>query len=144
MKTYSAKPREIDRKWHLIDAKDVALGRLASQVASILRGKHKPIYTPHIDTGDFVVVINAEKVKLTGNKLENKMKYRHSGYPGGLKVTPISKQMVENPEKVIEDAVWGMIPHNSLGREVIKKMKVYRGEEHPHKAQKPKKKEIVI
>jgi large subunit ribosomal protein L13 len=144
MKTYSAKPKEIERKWHLIDAKDLPLGRLASQVASILRGKHKAIFTPHIDTGDFVIVINAEKIKLTGNKIHNKMKYRHSGYPGGLKETPIAKQLAEKPEDVIWDAVWGMIPHNRLGRDVIKKMKVYRGPEHPHKAQNPEKKELAI
>lgn len=143
-KTYSAKPKEIVRKWFLVDAKDVPLGRLASQVASILRGKHKPVFTPHIDTGDFVIVINSAKIKLTGNKINKKIKYRHSGYPGGLKETPVAKQLAENPEDVIWDAVWGMIPHNRLGREVIKKLKVYSGEEHPHKAQNPEMKELAI
>lgn len=143
-KTYSAKPGEIEKKWYLIDAKDVPLGRLSTQVATLLRGKHKPVFTPHIDTGDFVVVINAEKIKLTGNKLQNKVKYSHSGYPGGLKEMPISKQIAEKPEEVIRDAVWGMIPHNRLGREVIKKLRVYKGEAHPHKAQNPEKKDIVL
>ncbi|MRS12681.1 MAG: 50S ribosomal protein L13 [Actinobacteria bacterium] len=138
MKTYYAKPGEVEREWLLVDATDVPLGRLASEVASILKGKRKPQYTPNVDTGDFVIVVNASKVKLTGNKLADKKKYRHSGYPGGLKETPISEMLAKRPERVIEGAVKGMLPKNTLGRAMGKKLKVYGGAEHPHEAQSPR------
>ncbi|NLK52457.1 MAG: 50S ribosomal protein L13 [Syntrophomonadaceae bacterium] len=137
MKTYMAKPGEIQRKWYVIDATNKTLGRLSSEIAVILRGKHKPVYTPHVDTGDHVIVINAEKVKLTGNKLQNKKHTYHTGYPGGLKSIDYRTMLQKNPERVIEIAVKGMIPHNRLGRTMFKKLKVYRGPEHPHQAQKP-------
>ncbi len=137
MKTYVPKKEEIERKWYVIDAAGKPLGRLATQIATILRGKHKPIYTPFMDTGDYVIVINAEKVILTGGKEEKKVYYRHSGYPGGLKVIPYKKMKEKYPERVIRIAVKGMIPHNSLGRKMLKKLKVYRGAEHPHEAQMP-------
>lgn len=137
MTTYMAKPQEVVRKWYVIDATDKTLGRLATEVARLLRGKHKPIFTPHVDTGDHVIVVNAAKVKLTGNKLQNKQYIRHSGYPGGLKVMPYEELMQKKPEKAIELAVKGMIPHNSLGRKTFKKLKVYRGPDHPHQAQMP-------
>ncbi|MGE5453887.1 MAG: 50S ribosomal protein L13 [Methylocystaceae bacterium] len=137
MKTYMAKPEEIQRKWFVIDAEGQSLGRLASEVATILRGKHTPYYTPHVDTGDFVIVINAEKVVLTGNKLKQKKYYYHTGYPGGIKEVPYEIMMVKRPEKAVELAVKGMLPHNRLGRAQFKKLKVYRGTEHPHNAQKP-------
>lgn len=138
LKTYYAKPGEVEREWLLVDATDIPLGRLASEVASILKGKRKPQYTPNVDTGDFVIVVNASKVKLTGNKLADKMKYRHSGYPGGLKETPISEMLAKRPERVIEGAVKGMLPKNTLGRAMGKKLKVYGGAEHPHEAQNPR------
>lgn len=138
MKTYYAKPGEVEREWLVVDATDMVLGRLASEVATILRGKHKPQYTPHVDTGDFVIVVNASKVMLTGNKLANKMKYRHSGFPGGLKEVPISEMLAKRPERVIQGAVKGMLPKNTLGRQMLKKLKVYAGPEHPHQAQKPR------
>ncbi len=138
MKTYHAKPGEVTREWLLVDATDIALGRLASQVASILRGKTKPTYTPHVDTGDFVVVVNASKVKLTGNKLADKSKFSHSGYIGGLKERKISVELAKRPDRVIEGAVKGMLPKNTLGRAMGKKLKVYAGPEHPHKAQNPR------
>jgi large subunit ribosomal protein L13 len=138
MKTHSTKPSEITREWWLVDADGVVLGRLASEVAKRLRGKHKPIYSPHLDTGDHVVVVNAAKVVLTGNKLTQKQAYRHSGYPGGLKAVPYSKLMAERPEMAIEKAVKGMLPSNKLGRAMLKKLKVYAGEEHTHEAQNPK------
>ncbi|KUK48026.1 MAG: 50S ribosomal protein L13 [Actinobacteria bacterium 66_15] len=138
MKTYYAKPGEVEREWLLVDATDIPLGRLASEVASILKGKRKPQYTPNVDTGDFVVVVNASKVKLTGNKLADKKKYRHSGYPGGLKETPISEMLAKRPERVIEGAVKGMLPKNTLGRAMGKKLKVYGGPDHPHQAQNPR------
>lgn len=138
MKTYYAKPGEVKREWLLVDATDIPLGRLASEVASILKGKRKPQYTPNVDTGDFVVVVNASKVKLTGNKLADKKKYRHSGYPGGLKETPISEMLAKRPERVIEGAVKGMLPKNTLGRAMGKKLKVYGGPDHPHQAQNPR------
>ncbi|HCX90973.1 MAG: 50S ribosomal protein L13 [Deltaproteobacteria bacterium CG_4_9_14_3_um_filter_44_9] len=137
MKTFSAKKNEVERKWCLIDANGKILGRLASQIAVRLRGKHNPIYTPHIDTGDFVIVINAEKVLLTGKKLKQKVYYRHSGYPGGIKSTTAEKLQQKNPEDLISLVVKGMLPKNSLGRNMIKKLKVYAGEEHPHQAQNP-------
>ncbi|MBO8136851.1 MAG: 50S ribosomal protein L13 [Desulfotomaculum sp.] len=135
--TYMAKPKEVERKWYVIDAEGKPLGRLAAEVARILRGKHKPTYTPHVDTGDHVIVLNAEKVVLTGNKLRQKMYYRHSGYPGGLKQMTYEHFLQKSPEKVVEKAVKGMLPKNSLGRKMFKKLKVYRGAEHPHQAQKP-------
>ncbi len=137
MSTYMAKPNEVERKWYVVDAADKVLGRLASEVAVILRGKHKPTFTPHVDTGDFVIVINAEKVKLTGNKLKQKQYRRHSGHPGGLKSIDYGTLLQKNPEKAVRLAVKGMLPHNKLGRAQIKKLKVYRGAEHNHQAQKP-------
>lgn len=137
MKSYVAKPHEVERKWYVVDANGQTLGRLATQVASILRGKHKPIYTPHVDTGDHVIIINAEKIHLTGNKLQDKRYYRHSGYVGGIKSTTAGELLNRHPERVIRAAVWGMIPHNRLGRQIIKKLKVYAGNEHPHEAQVP-------
>ncbi|MEM9187870.1 MAG: 50S ribosomal protein L13 [Myxococcota bacterium] len=135
--TVSAKANEVERSWYVVDAEGQTLGRLASKVAFILRGKHRPSFTPHVDTGDFVVVINAEKVKLTGNKLENKMWYRHSGIPGGFKATPYKELLEKRPEWAIEKAVRGMLPKNTLGRTCGKKLKVYAGPTHPHAAQKP-------
>ncbi|NLT20725.1 MAG: 50S ribosomal protein L13 [Syntrophomonadaceae bacterium] len=137
MKSYMAKPTEVDRAWYVIDASGQTLGRLSSEVASILRGKHKPTYTPHIDTGDFVIIINAEKIQLTGDKLLQK-KYRyHTGYPGGLKEMDYKTLLEKRPERAIEVAVKGMLPHNRLGAQMYRKLKVYRGSEHPHQAQKP-------
>lgn len=132
-----AKPDQIDRKWYVVDAKGKTLGRLASEVAKILRGKHKPEYTPHIDTGDFVIVVNAEQVELTGKKLTDKIYYRHSGYPGGLKQVTAGELREKRPERMIEYAVKGMLPKGSLGRKQFKKLKVYAGSEHPHEAQQP-------
>ncbi|MGA7875063.1 MAG: 50S ribosomal protein L13 [Desulfoferrobacter sp.] len=139
MKTVSAKFEADRRKWIVVDAEDQVLGRLASQIAMRLRGKHLPQFTPHVDVGDFVVVINAEKVKLTGRKWDQKVYYRHSGYIGGLKAVTARKLNQENPEKIIRLAVWGMLPKNRLGRKLIKKLKVYRGSDHPHEAQQPTK-----
>ncbi len=138
MKTHTTKPNEITREWWLVDADGVVLGRLASEVAKRLRGKHKPSYSPHLDTGDHVVVVNASKIVLTGAKLTDKEMYRHSGYPGGLRTTPYSKLMVERPEAAVEKAVKGMLPSNKLGRAMLKKLKVYAGSEHPHEAQNPR------
>jgi large subunit ribosomal protein L13 len=135
--TYSPKPGEIERHWHVIDAADVVLGRLATHAATLLRGKHKPVFAPHVDTGDFVIVINAGKVALTGNKRHTKIAYRHSGYPGGLKAVRYEELLTKRPERAIEQAVRGMLPHNRLGRQLIKKLKVYAGPEHPHAAQQP-------
>lgn len=135
--TYIAKPAEIERKWYVVDAEGKTLGRLASQIAMILRGKNKPIYTPHVDTGDYVIVINAEKVVLTGKKLDQKMHRHHTSYPGGLKETPYRKLLAEKPELVISEAVRGMLPKGPLGRKMLKKLKVYRGPEHNNQAQKP-------
>ncbi len=143
MRTYSPKPGDITRQWHVIDATDVVLGRLASQAATLLRGKHKTVYAPHVDSGDYVVIINADKVALTGNKREQKVVYRHSGFPGGLSTKAYSRLLEEDPRKAVEKAVRGMIPHNRLGRQVIKKLKVYRGPEHPHAAQAPQPYEIT-
>jgi len=137
VRTYMAKAGEVQRKWYLIDAEGKTLGRVATEVARILRGKHKPIYTPHVDTGDHVIVINAAKVKVTGKKYTDKLYYRHTGYPGGIKVTNFADMLRRKPEQVIEKAVWGMIPHNRLGRKVFKKLRVYPGPDHPHAAQKP-------
>ena len=136
MRTYTPKPGEVQRAWHVIDASDVVLGRLASQTANLLRGKHKPTFAPHVDGGDFVIIVNAEKVSLSGNKRVTKMAYRHSGYPGGLTATPIGVLLDKDPRKAIEKAVWGMLPKNRLGRQMLKKLKVYSGPNHPHEAQK--------
>jgi len=137
MKTQFAKKSDIDRKWYVVDAKDIVLGKLAVKVAVHLRGKNKPVFTPNSDTGDFIIVINAEKIKLTGNKVNDKVYYHHSGYIGGIKAKT-AKELLENkPETIIEKAVWGMLPKNRLGRAMIKKLKVYRGTEHPHQAQAP-------
>ena len=137
MRTYSPKAGEITRTWHVIDATDVVLGRLASNVAKLLRGKHKTIFAPHVDTGDFVIIINADKVVLTGDKKKQKMDYRHSGFPGGLRATSYSDLLESNPRRVVEKAVKGMLPHNKLGRQQITKLKVYSGSDHPHAAQSP-------
>jgi large subunit ribosomal protein L13 len=137
MKTISARKTDVTKKWHVIDADGLVVGRLAARVAAILRGKNKPIFTPHVDTGDFVVIVNADKVRFTGNKLDKKMYYRHSGYPGGLKTTTAKEVMKESPEKVIYSAVRGMLPKNKLGRQQFKKLKIYSGADHPHGAQNP-------
>jgi large subunit ribosomal protein L13 len=141
MKTYSPKAKDIEREWWVIDATDKTLGRIATQVANLLMGKHKSIYAPHIDTGDYVVVINAAKVRVTGKKAEQKVYYRHSGYPGGLKSQRLEELFSKDPARVIELAVKGMLPHNSLGRAMFKKLKIYPGNEHPHQAQVRKKDE---
>jgi large subunit ribosomal protein L13 len=137
VRTYSPKPGDVQRQWHVIDATDVVLGRLASQTAILLRGKHKPVYAPHVDTGDFVIVVNAEKVALTGDKRRQKLDYRHSGRPGGLKAMSYEELLEKNPRRAVEKAVKGMLPHNSLGRQMLTKLKVYAGPEHPHQAQQP-------
>jgi len=137
MKTYTPKKGEIEQKWYVVDAEGKVLGRLATKVASVLRGKHKPQYTPFLDTGDHVIVVNAAKVVLTGNKRDNKVYYRHSGYPGGLKQTTCKEIMETHPERVVMMAVKGMLPHNALGRAMLKKLRVYAGPEHDHEAQKP-------
>ena len=142
MKTFYAKPAEVEREWLLVDATDLVLGRMATQIASILKGKNKPIYTPGVDTGDFVVVINAEKVRVTGNKADQKMYYRHSQYPGGLKETSYKRMMETHPTRIIEKAVKGMLPKNTLGRAMGMKLKVYAGPDHPHEAQNPRKIEL--
>ena len=138
MKTYSAKPGEISRDWYVVDAEGKTLGRLATQIADTLRGKNKPAYTPHVDTGDFVVVVNAEKISVTGQKRSEKMYYRHSGYPGGLKSRTLNDMLERRPEEVIRLAVKGMLPKNRLARKQLTKLKVYAGPEHPHVAQQPK------
>ncbi len=137
MKTYSAKQQDVERAWHLIDLEGKTVGRAATEIATLLRGKHKPTYTPHVDTGDFVVVINADKVVFKGNKLTDKFYFRHSGYPGGLKVMSAEELLAHKPEDVIRFAVRGMLPKTKLGRQIIKKFKVYAGSEHPHAAQNP-------
>ena len=137
MRTYSPKPGDVQREWHVIDAADVVLGRLAVQAATLLRGKHKPTYAPHMDSGDFVVVINAGKIALTGDKRETKLAYRHSGYPGGLRSTTVGELLDKDPRKAVEKAVWGMLPKNKLSRQQLRKLKVYAGPEHPHTAQQP-------
>jgi large subunit ribosomal protein L13 len=143
VRTYSPKPGEVDRVWHVIDAEDVVLGRLASNVATLLRGKHKPTFAPHVDTGDFVVIVNAEKVVLTGNKRDQAFAYRHSGYPGGLRKQSFGELLETKPERLLEKVVKGMLPKNKLGRAQGKKLKVYAGPDHPHAAQKPKPFEIA-
>jgi len=137
VRTYSPKPGDVERQWYVIDATDVVLGRLATQVATLLRGKHKPVFAPHVDTGDFVIVVNAGKVALTGSKREQKMAYSHSGFPGGLSSTSYVQLLEQNPRRAVEKAVRGMLPHNRLGRQQITKLKVYAGPEHPHQAQQP-------
>ncbi len=137
MKTYAPRPRDIERRWYVVDANDVVLGRLASEVAAILKGKHKPIYAPHADTGDHVVVINARGIRLTGGKETKKLAYRHSGHPGGLTETPYDRLLDERPAFVVQKAVKGMLPKNSLGRSMLRKLQVYEGAEHPHAAQRP-------
>jgi large subunit ribosomal protein L13 len=136
-KTYSAKPAEVERRWYVIDAENQVLGRLASQIAMVLRGKHKPQFTPHVDTGDFVVVTNADKVALSGKKHDLKTYFSHSHYPGGVKIEHVKDLLQKKPELVVERAVWGMLPHNTLGRQLFRKLKVYAGPEHPHAAQCP-------
>jgi large subunit ribosomal protein L13 len=142
MKTFSAKPAEVKRDWFVVDADGKTLGRLASEIARRLRGKHKPEYTPHVDTGDYIVVVNAEKVRVTGNKAKDKMYYKHTGYIGNLKSTNFTKMIQEHPERVLELAVKGMLPKNSLGRAMFKKMRVFAGSEHTHQAQQPQALEI--
>ena len=137
MRTFTPKPGDIERRWHVIDANDVVLGRLATQAAVLLRGKHKATFAPHIDMGDFVIIINADKVALTGKKREQKLAYRHSGYPGGLRSVSYTELLEKNPQRAVEKAIRGMLPKNSLGREVLSKLKVYVGPEHPHAAQQP-------
>jgi large subunit ribosomal protein L13 len=142
VRTYSPKPGEVTRAWHVIDAEDVVLGRLATQVATLLRGKHKPTFAPHVDTGDFVIVVNAEKVVLTGNKRDQKFAYRHSGYPGGLRKRTFGEMLDTRPDRLLEKVIKGMLPKNKLGRAQGKKLKVYAGPDHPHAAQQPKPFEI--
>lgn len=137
MKTWNAKPADVDRQWYVVDAEGQTLGRLATRIADTLRGKRKPTFTPHVDTGDFVVVVNAEKIVVTGNKLQQKLYYRHSGYPGGLRSRTLAAELERRPTEVIRKAVKGMLPRNRLGRAQLGKLKVYAGPEHPHEAQKP-------
>ena len=143
MPTYSPKPGDVTRAWHVIDAEDVVLGRLATEVATLLRGKHKPTFAPHVDTGDFVIIVNAEKVALTGNKRDQKFAYRHSGYPGGLRKRSFGELLDTRPERLLEKVVKGMLPKNKLGRAQAKKLKVYAGPQHPHGAQQPQPYEIT-
>jgi large subunit ribosomal protein L13 len=138
MKTYSQKVSEVQRDWYVVDATDQVLGRLATQIAGLLRGKHKPTFTPHIDSGDFVVVVNAEKIKLVGRKPEQKVYYRHSGYPGGIKATPYKMMLAKHPDRILRSAVKGMLPKNRMGRRLLTKLRIYAGPEHPHAAQQPK------
>ena len=142
MRTYSPKPADIQRDWHVIDATDVVLGRLAVQVATLLRGKHKPTYAPHVDGGDFVIIVNASKVALSSDKKTTKLAYRHSGYPGGLSSIPFGELLEKDPRRAIEKSVWGMLPKNRLSRQLLNKLKVYAGPEHTHHAQKPQPFEI--
>ncbi len=137
VRTFSPKAADVQRQWHVIDASDIVLGRLASQAAALLRGKHKPVFAPHVDTGDFVIIVNADKVVLTGNKLADKRAYRHSGYPGGLHSVSYADLMATSPQRAVTKAVKGMLPKNTLGRQMLRKLKVYAGPEHPHQAQKP-------
>lgn len=135
MKTYSTREKDVERQWHVVDASDETLGRLASRVAILLMGKHKPIYAPHLDTGDYVIVVNAAKVRVTGKKAKQKMYYRHTGYPGGIKSTTLGNMLAAHPTRVIEHAIKGMLPRNRLGRAMYRKLKVYAGDNHPHQAQ---------
>lgn len=143
MKTFIAKPYEVNRKWLVVDAEGKVLGRLATEVATILRGKHKPIYAPHMDVGDHVIIINAGKVRLTGRKAQTKRYFRHTGYPGGLRSESFTELLKKHPERILEKAIWGMLPHNRLGRKMYKKLKIYSGAEHPHQAQQPEKYEVA-
>ena len=143
MRTYTPKPGDVQSNWYVVDATDVVLGRLASQVATLLRGKHKPTFAPHVDGGDYVIVINADKVALSGNKRETKMAYRHSGYPGGLTAVPYGEMLTKNPERTVMKAVKGMLPKNRLAAQQLTKLKVYRGAQHPHAAQQPTEFEIT-
>jgi large subunit ribosomal protein L13 len=143
VRTYTPKPADVTRQWHVIDASDVVLGRLASQTARLLRGKHKPYFAPHLDTGDFVVIVNASKVALTGAKREQKLAHRHSGYPGGLRSVPYTVLLATQPERAVEKAVRGMLPKGTLGRAMLSKLKVYAGPDHPHQAQQPTPYEIT-
>ena len=136
-KTFTPTPADIDRKWYVVDAEGIPLGRLSSEVAQILRGKHKPTFAPHMDVGDYVIVVNADKVAVTGNKETQKVYYRHSGYPGGLRSNTLGKMRIDHPERLVQDAVRGMIPKNRLGRQTLTKLKVYAGPDHPHRAQSP-------
>ena len=138
MRTFTPKADEVTRQWHVIDAEDIILGRLATHAATLLRGKHKPTFAPHLDTGDHIIIVNADKVALTGSKRESKLAYRHSGYPGGLKAVSYTQLLEQNPERAVEKAIRGMLPKNSLGRQQLAKLKVYTGSEHPHAAQQPK------
>jgi large subunit ribosomal protein L13 len=138
VRTFTAKTAEIEREWYVVDAEGQTLGRLASRIAPIIKGKHKPIYTPHLDCGDYVIIINAAKVRVTGQKMEQKFYYRHSGYPGGIKSISLRDQLATYPERVLQSAVKGMLPKNKLGRRMIKKLKIYAGDSHPHEAQQPK------
>lgn len=138
MKTISAKPHEVEREWFVVDAQNQTLGRLATRIATVLRGKHKPIYTPHVDCGDYVIVVNADKIHVTGQKPDQKIYYRHTGYPGGLRQVTLRQRLQTYPERVVESAVRGMLPKNRLGRKMFKKLKVYAGPDHPHQAQQPK------
>lgn len=142
MKTYSAKKEDIERAWFIVDATDQTLGRMATQIATILRGKHKPLFTPHVDCGDFVVVVNAEKIHVTGNRLDDKKYYKHSGYPGGLRTMTLREALQRKPDFVVREAVRRMLPKNTLGRQILKKLKVYAGPDHPHEAQQPQPLEI--
>ena len=137
MKTQFAKKDDVERKWYVVDARDAVLGRLAVKIAVYLRGKNKPVFTPNVDTGDFIIVVNAEKVRLTGNKMTDKVYYHHTGYIGGIKAETAREMFEKQPERIIEKAVWGMLPKNTLGKQMLKKLKVYKGAEHPHKAQAP-------
>jgi large subunit ribosomal protein L13 len=141
-KTYATKPSDIKRDWYIVDAEGQTLGRLATRIAAVLKGKHKPIYTPSMDTGDYVIVVNAEKVIATGRKMDEKMYYRHTGYPGGLRTVTLREQLAKHPDRVLLAAVRGMLPHNRLGRAMFKKLKVYAGADHPHAAHKPKNLEL--
>ncbi|HSR32292.1 MAG TPA: 50S ribosomal protein L13 [Anaerolineae bacterium] len=138
MRTFTAKEADIEREWYVVDAEGQTLGRLAARIAPILKGKHKPIYTPHLDCGDFVIIVNADKVRVTGRKLDQKFYHHHSGYPGGLKSINLRDQLAQHPERVLQAAIRGMLPKNKLGRRMIKKLKVYSGDSHPHQAQCPK------
>jgi large subunit ribosomal protein L13 len=142
VRTYSPKATDVDRRWHVIDATDIVLGRLASHAAALIRGKHKAMFAPHVDTGDFVIIVNADKIALTGNKREQKMAYRHSGYPGGLRTVSYAQLLEKDPRRAVEKAVRGMLPHNRLGRQLIGKLKVYAGPDHPHQAQQPSEYEL--
>ena len=143
MRTYSPKATDVNRQWHVIDATDIVLGRLASHAATLIRGKHKAMFAPHVDTGDFVIIVNADKIALTGNKREQKMAYRHSGYPGGLRSVSYAQLLEKDPRRAVEKAVRGMLPHNRLGRQLIGKLKVYAGPDHPHQAQQPSQYELA-